>query len=167
MQASSCTQTQLNMFTKRNSCKPNRKIGTNEKSIESYQGNWASIKRKKIDTTDWPVPVAQGGKQSDKCVFTWDRLTICIHESIGIDQTSHRRASNHRYRPGHKRVAVLRGRQLFVPRRLAGTRCVAGSITSGWTQHADNWWVQGNFFVDLIEIGEKSEKLKLWYLKRA
>lgn len=142
MQASSCTHTQFNMFVKRNICTSSRKIGTNDNSIESSQGNWASNKRKKFDTTDWPEStlVNQGGKLSSVCVFTWARPNHYAPEFAGIDQISHKRASNHRY--GAKPLATS-GRQYLVPRRLAGAHCRAGSSisSSGWTQHADHWWV--------------------------
>lgn len=143
MQASSCTQTQLNMFVKRNSSTSSRNLGTNNKSIKSCQANWASIKRKKFDTTDWPEsrPVVQGGKLSDSCVFTWATPKHSIPDIVGSEQITHRRASNHRYGP---RDLVLSRRQHFVPRRSVGALCRAGFSSSGWTQHTDDyWWVQG------------------------
>ena len=142
MQASSCTQTQLNMFVKRNSSTSSRNLGTNDKSIKSCQANWASIKRKKFDTTDWPEirPIVQGGKLSDTCVFTWATPNHSIPDIVGIDQINHLRASNHRY---GARPLVTSRRKHLVPRRLVGALYRAGFSSSGWTLHADDyWWVQ-------------------------
>lgn len=144
MQASSCNFTNFRMQSKRQSTISNRQIGANEKSIESYRAYWDSIKRKKIEPTDWTetnrTVGEQGGNLSDNCVFTRARLSGHISTFGGTDTLSPKRASNHRYGPGES-VAI--GRRHFVSGRFAGAHRFAGAISSsGWTQHADNWWVR-------------------------
>lgn len=128
MQASSCNFTNSKMQTSQ-IIKHNRHIGTSKLSVESYSGYWDSIKRKKIDSTDWPVG-EQGGNLSDNCVFTRVRPTRHIPEHAGSDKLSPKRASNHRYGPRKHTVASgAVGRINLVPRRTAATAAyrVAGS----------------------------------------
>lgn len=142
MQASSFSYTKFTMESKL--VKPNRHIGTNKQSsVESYKGYFDSIKRKKIDSTDWNRPVGnQGGNLSDNCVFTRAGLNRHIPKFGGSDTISPKRASNHRYGPGiHSVASGAVGRKHLVPRRSACAHRIAGTISSRWTQHADNWWV--------------------------
>lgn len=125
MQAPSCNYTNMDSFKL---VKPNRHIGTNEHSAESYKGYWDSIKRKKIDSTDWNRTVEQGGNLSDNCVFTRAGLNRHIPKFGGSDAISPKRASNHRYARGIHSVASGNfGRQL--PRRSAFAHRIAGSIS--------------------------------------
>lgn len=132
MQASSCNFTNFIMQSKRQFIVPNRHIGTNGKSVESFKGSWDSIKRKKINTTDWTSTAGnQGGRLSDTCVFTRARLTRHALLGGGIESTSPRRASNHRYGPDQSlatRGAI--GRQYLVSRRPTSAHRFAGSVSS-------------------------------------
>lgn len=133
MQASSCNYTKFIMESYK-LVKPNRHIGTNEQSssVESYKGYWDSIKRKKIDSTDWNRAVGdQGRNLSDNCVFTWARLNRHIPEFGGSDTISPKRASKNRYGPGiHSVASGAVGRKHLVPRRSACAHRIAGSISS-------------------------------------
>lgn len=135
MQASSCSITNFEMYSKRIHCnKANQLIGTSE----SYTGQYLqdSIKRKKIDRTDWDRTV-KSRKLSDNCVFIRARESTVITELGGIDQISPRRACNHRYGPTLPLAGGAFRRKYLVSRRLTGR--ITGISSSGWTQHTDNW----------------------------
>jgi hypothetical protein len=130
MQASSCTVTNFRMFTLQNK-KANRSIGANDdKSVESKSRYCDSVKRKKIDTTDWTSrPVGEQGNLSDNCVFTRARLSQRIPELDRADKVSHILASNHRYGPVP--ASVVHGpvrRHDRVLGRAAEAERLAGSI---------------------------------------
>lgn len=135
MQASSFTtnfKMSSNVYTKQT----HRLIGTSKtsESVDSHQGYWDSVKRKKFDTTDWTCRTVdeQEGNLSHTCVFTRARKSTHIPEFGSGDTISPKRASNHRYGPGYSLASGTVGRHL-VPRRIASNRSArsAGSITSG------------------------------------
>lgn len=164
MQASSCNY----KFTMESKLvKPNRHIGTNEQSAESYKGYWDSIKRKKIDSTDWNRPVGdQGRNLSDNCIFTRARLNQHIPKFGGSDTISPKRASNHRYGPGIYSVACgAVGRKHLVPRRSTCAHRIAGTFSSRWTQHADNWWVSMWSVVVLLKVNVINDQKQTEWMK--